>query len=79
MILDLSDGTRLGLDELAKRTDRSVSALASEAIDDFVARELAIIEAIQRGLEDAREGRVTPHAEAMRLIREAVRATEQAR
>lgn len=79
MILDLSDETRSGLDELAKRTDRSVSVLATEAVTDFVREELAIIEAIQRGLDDAREGRVTPHAEAMRLIREAVRATEQAR
>ena len=38
MIIDLSDETRSGLDELAKRTDRSVSALASKAVADFVRR-----------------------------------------
>lgn len=54
---------RLG--ELADNTSRSKSFLATEAIEDYVQRELAIIEGIERGLEDARAGRVTPHADVM--------------
>lgn len=50
MIIELSDETRCGLDELAKRTDRSASALASEAVAGFVRDELTTIDGIQRGL-----------------------------
>jgi predicted transcriptional regulator len=58
---------RLG--ELAERTRRTRSFLAGEAIAGYVARELEIIGAIERGLEDVRAGRVVPHDEAMRRIR----------
>ena len=58
---------RLG--KLAERTRRTKSFLAGEAIADYVARELAIIEGVQRGLEDVRAGRVVPHEEAMRRLR----------
>lgn len=57
------------LDELAERTQRTKSFLAGEAIAGYVARELDIIEGIQRGLEDVRSGRVVPHREAMREVR----------
>lgn len=58
---------RLG--RLAERTRRSKSFLAGEAIADYVAHELEIIDGIERGLEDMCAGRVTPHDEAMRRIR----------
>jgi predicted transcriptional regulator len=48
----------MGGSETLKRTK---SCLAGEAIADFVARELAIIEGIDRGLADMRAGRVLPH------------------
>jgi len=54
---------RLG--ELAERTRRTRSFLAGEAIADYVARELAIVAGIERGLEDMRAGRVVPHEEVM--------------
>ena len=64
---------RLG--RIADATRRSQSFLAAEAVSAYVDRELAIIEGIQRGLEDMRAGRVTPHkvvmAEARALIAEA--------
>lgn len=54
---------RLG--ELADRTRRTRSFLAGEAIADYVARELAIVAGIERGLEDMRAGSVVPHEEVM--------------
>jgi predicted transcriptional regulator len=53
------------LRRLANATGRSLSHLAAEAISTYVARELEIIEGIQRGLDDVRAGRVVPHEEAM--------------
>ena len=58
---------RLGL--LAEKTRRTRSFLAGEALADYVERELAIIEGVQRGLDDMQAGRVVPHDEAMRRIR----------
>ena len=60
------------LGRLAGHTKRTKSYLASEAIADFVARELAIIEGIERGLDDMRAGRVIPHREAMRRLKKTV-------
>ena len=54
---------------LAERTRRTKSFLAGEAIADYVARELEIVQGIERGLDDMRSGRVTPHDEAMRRVR----------
>ena len=61
---------RLG--RLAAHTKRTKSYLAGEAIADFVDRELAIVEGIERGLEDMRAGRVVPHKAAMRRLRATV-------
>ena len=68
---------RLG--ELAERTRRTKSFLAGEAIAGYVARELEIIEAIERGLEDVRAGRVVLHEEVMREIRGIIEAAEKRR
>lgn len=64
----LSTKTKKHLDQLAQRTKRTKSFLAAEAIDAYVARELAIIEAIQRGLDDVKVGRVVPHRDAVKRI-----------
>lgn len=63
------------LGELAERTRRTKSFLAGEAIARYVARELDIIEGIQRGLEDVRAGRIVEHEEAMREIRQVIAKT----
>ena len=60
-----------GLGRLAEHTRRSKSFLAGEAIAAYVARELEILEGIERGLDDMKSGRVVPHDEAMRRIRAA--------
>ena len=67
-----------GLGKLAARTRRTKSFLAGEAIAGYVARELAITEGIERGLEDVRAGRVVPHDEAMQRVRATIaRAKDQ--
>lgn len=74
----LSSRTKHDLGRLASATKRTKSFLASEAIEAFVAREMEIIEGINRGLADMRAGRVIPHDEAMRKARQAIeRALEE--
>jgi predicted transcriptional regulator len=61
----LSPRVKKQLGRLANRTRRTKSFLAAEAISDFVAREIAIIDGINRGLDDLRAGRLVPHDAAM--------------
>lgn len=61
----LSPETKERLEKLAGETRRTKSFLAGEAIADYVERELKIVEAIQRGLEDVKAGRTVPHDEAI--------------
>ncbi len=73
----LSNDMRGKLATLADRTHRTRSFLAAEAITAYVERELAIVEAVERGRADVRAGRVTPHDSVAReahAIIEAARA-----
>ena len=72
MTVRLPEATKERLGRLAERTRRSRSFLAGEAIADYVERELAIIEGIERGVADMEAGRVVPHDEAMERIRETI-------
>ncbi|WP_284945314.1 CopG family ribbon-helix-helix protein [Acidisoma cladoniae] len=54
------------LDVLAEKTSRPSHLLAAKAIADFVARESAIVEAIERGRADIAAGRFFSHEEVMR-------------
>ena len=65
----ISPQVKKRLGRLAAHTKRTPSYLASEAISDFVDRELAAVEGIKRGLDDMYAGRVVPHAAAMRRLR----------
>jgi predicted transcriptional regulator len=58
----LRSETKDQLAVLAGRTRRTSSFLAAEAIADYVARELAIVEGIEQGRGDIRAGRVVTHA-----------------
>lgn len=62
------------LARLAEHTNRSLSFLAGQAIADYAERELAIVEGIEVGMEDAKAGRVVPHDEAMQRLRKAIDA-----
>lgn len=68
---------RLG--RLAAHTKRTKSYLAGEAIADFVDRELAIVEGIERAVKDMHAGRVVPHKTAMRRLRATVARTAKDR
>ena len=68
----LSSRTKNDLCRLARATKRTKSFLAGEAIEAFVVRELEIVERIKRGLSDMKAGRVVPHDEAMRQMRQAI-------
>ena len=65
----LKSETKEKLAELSRHTRRTRSFLAGEAIENYVERELAIVAAIHRGLDDMKAGRVVPHDVAMKQIR----------
>ncbi|MGO9004839.1 MAG: CopG family ribbon-helix-helix protein [Beijerinckiaceae bacterium] len=65
---------RLG--KLAQLMQRTKSFLAGEAIADFVAREHAIVEAIERGMKDAKAGRVSPHDDVVRETKAILKAAK---
>lgn len=68
----LSSDVKKGLGNLAARTKRTRSFLASEAIAGFVERELQIVEGIERGLADMQKGDVIDHDTAMIEFDEAI-------
>jgi predicted transcriptional regulator len=68
----LSPETKARLERLAGQTRRTKSFLAGEAIADYVERELKIVEAIHRGLEDVKAGRTVPHDVAVARLRATV-------
>lgn len=74
LTVHLPDRTKAQLAELARRTHRTSNALAAEAITGHVERGLALVEAIERGREDVRAGRVTPHEEVARAARDVIEA-----
>ena len=65
MTIRISAEMKAKLDRLATDTRRSKSYLAGEAVGVYVTRELAIIDGIQRGLDDVEAGRVVAHDAAM--------------
>lgn len=73
----LDSATKARLEELAQHTRRTKSFLASEAIADYVDRELAIVAGIERGLADMKAGRTVSHETAKRRIRETIASAKQ--
>jgi predicted transcriptional regulator len=56
------------LDELAAKMDRSRSFLASQAIEEFVAREVWQLSEIEAGLAEANRGEFASEAEVERVL-----------
>ena len=75
----LSNETKAQLATLAGRTRRTRSFLAAEAIAAYVERELAVVEAVERGRADVRAGRVTPHDQVTREAHEIIEAARAGR
>lgn len=63
LVVELSATTKEGLDYIASRTNRPVNSLVVQAISRFTERELEIIEAIELGREQVRNGKTLPHEE----------------
>lgn len=79
MTIRVSTDLRDRLDRLAADTRRSRSFLAAEAVEAYVARELAIVEGVVEGLEDVRNGRTVAHDDAMAELNAAIDAAERER
>lgn len=62
---------------LASRTRRTSSFLAAEAVTAYVARELAIVEAIECGLQDMAAGRLVPHDVVVQEAEAVIRAAQR--
>ena len=73
----LDSATKARLDELAQHTRRTRSFLASEAITDYVERELAIVAGIEQGLADMKAGRTVTHDTAKRRLHETIAGSKK--
>ena len=77
MTIRVSTDLKERLDKLAADTRRSRSFLAAEAVEAYVARELAIVNGINEGLADIRNGRTVTHDDAMAELNAAIDAAER--
>lgn len=68
MTIRLPEEVKDKLGRLARATRRTPSFVAGEAIAAYVAREAAIVEGIEQGLDDLKAGRLVDHDEAMARI-----------
>lgn len=64
----MSADTKKQLADLAGRTKRTRSSLAEAAISSYVASELRIVDAIERGRAEVRSGDVASHDDVMRTV-----------
>lgn len=79
MTIRVSADLKEKLDRLAADTRRSRSFLAAEAVSAYVARELAIVDGVNQGLEDVRGGRTVSHEDAMSDLNSIIDAAERDR
>lgn len=79
MTIRVSTDLKERLDRLAADTRRSRSFLAAEAVEAYVARELAIIDGVNEGLADIRNGRTVTHDDAVAELNAAIDAAEHER
>lgn len=79
MTIRVSTDLKERLDRLAADTRRSRSFLAAEAVEAYVARELAIVDGINEGLADIRSGRTVTHDDAIAELNAAIDAAERER
>lgn len=77
MTIRVSTDLKERLDRLAADTRRSRSFLAAEAVEAYVARELAIVDGINEALGDVRDGRTIAHDDAMAELNAAIDAAER--
>ncbi len=76
MTIRISPEVKDKLGRLAQGTRRSRAFLASEAVEAYVDRELAIIDGIHQGLADVAAGRVVTHDAAMAELQAVIEAAQ---
>lgn len=72
MTIRLDARLKAKLGKLAEGTRRSRSFLAAEAVENYVDRELAVLDGIERGLLDVKAGRTISHDDAMASIQDVI-------
>ncbi|MGJ7043601.1 putative transcriptional regulator [Shinella sp. BE166] len=72
MTIRVSADLKEKLDRLAVDTRRSRSVLIAEAVSVYVARELAIVDGVNQGLEDVYSGRTISHENPMSELDSAI-------
>lgn len=79
LTVQLPNETRTGLARLASHTNQDASAIGAEAITAYVSREMAVVEAIERGRSDVRAGRIVSNEEAFRQFDAVIEAARSRR
>jgi predicted transcriptional regulator len=79
LTIQLPSETNQRLADLAVQTGRSSSYLAAEAITAYVTRELNIVDAIVAGQDDIRNGRLTPHDDVVKQVKQVISACRKQR
>lgn len=77
MTIRVSEDLKERLDRLAADTRRSRSFLAAEAVEAYVARELAIVEGINAGIDDVGSRRTVAHDDAMAELKAVIDGAER--
>ena len=67
--LRVSESLKVRLGQYAERTHRTQSAVTERAMTAFLDQEMEMLDAVDRSLEDFREGRTVSHEDAMARIR----------
>jgi predicted transcriptional regulator len=69
LTLRVSQDVKDKLARLAAETDRTPSAVAQRALSSYLDHQLWMLEEIEKGREDFRQGRTVSHEDAMARIR----------
>jgi predicted transcriptional regulator len=77
MTIRLETGLKDRLDRLTLLTRRSRSFLAAEAVRIYVERELEIMEGIEKGLQDANDGQLVAHHDAVEQVKDVIRRAKK--
>ena len=76
LTLRVSTEIKAKLERLAGHTHRTRNFLAGQALDDYLDRELAIVEAIERGRDEIRSGHGLTTEDVFRGVEAAIAEVE---
>ena len=70
LTLRVSQALKDKLARMAAETDRTPSAIAQRALDAYLDYHIEMLEEVEKGRDDFRQGRTVPNAEVMRQVDE---------